>query len=471
MAEPFVKADKWYSAFKDRQGRWRYLVLQASTKTEARRLNAELQLREDRIRRGLETAPVENLDATFGDLIEWWMDARLRKTRSYSRCAGTVRRHLLGAPLAKLPPAEVTPGKVDDFLAEKEGEISASSVNHLRAYIRRAINAARTSERFHGPNPVTREVKKRKVAKRKPLFLQPEWVPLILDGVPERWRGAFAVGIYGGLRKGEIVALKKSDVDLNAGLLFVRRSNGANITKGGHEDGIPIADELRPYLRVALDTSPSDWLFPRPDGSQHPENVDLVSILRTALRKAQIVTGYLHKCRRRGCGHSEESADGEQRRCPKCNMKLWPVGKVLPFRFHDTRHTTASLLMMFGANPAAVQRILRHSDIRVTMDVYGHLAPGYLRTEIDRLSFRPKSNGFTSPVLQTQAVSDSGPSDGEAKSPLDQALTVVGVTGFEPATSCSQSRRATNCATPRCPPARSPTEVRILQYFLRAARA
>ena len=50
------------------------------------------------------------------------------------------------------------------------------------------------------------------------------------------------------------------------------------------------------------------------------------------------------------------------------------------------------------ANPAAVQRILRHSDIRVTMDVYGHLAPGYLRTEIDRLSFRPKSNGFTSPV-------------------------------------------------------------------------
>jgi hypothetical protein len=55
---------------------------------------------------------------------------------------------------------------------------------------------------------------------------------------------------------------------------------------------------------------------------------------------------------------------------------------------------------MFGANPAAVQRILRHSDIRVTMDVYGHLAPGYLRTEIDRLSFRPKSNEFTSPVLQ-----------------------------------------------------------------------
>ena len=414
MAEPFTKAGKWYSAFKDRYGRWRYLVLKATTKTDARRQNAEFELREDRIRKGLERAPLENIDATFGDLLTWWMDHRLRRTRSYLRCAGTVRRHLLSSKLAGFAPADVTPGKVDDLLCAKEDEMSASTVNHLRAYIRTAFNAARAAERFHGPNPVTRDVKKRKLPRRKPLYLQPEWISPILDAVPDRWRGVFATGIYAGLRKGEIVALKKVDVDLDAGLLFVRRSNGADITKGGHEDAIPIAEELRPYLREAIDTSPSEWLFPRPDGGRHLEGVDLVSILRTALRKAQIVTGYVHKCRRQGCGHSEEAVDGNLRRCPKCEMKLWPVGKVIPIRFHDTRHTTASLLMMFGANPAAVQRILRHSDIRVTMDVYGHLAPGYLRTEIDRLSFRPKSNGFTSPVLQ-------GSPDGDPGSPAPSA--------------------------------------------------
>ena len=42
---------------------------------------------------------------------------------------------------------------------------------------------------------------------------------------------------------------------------------------------------------------------------------------------------------------------------------------------------------MAGANPAAVQRILRHSDPRITTEVYGHLVPDYLRAEIDRLSF------------------------------------------------------------------------------------
>jgi len=40
-----------------------------------------------------------------------------------------------------------------------------------------------------------------------------------------------------------------------------------------------------------------------------------------------------------------------------------------------------------GVNPAAVQRILRHSDPRITTETYGHLAPDYLRTEIDRLRF------------------------------------------------------------------------------------
>ena len=58
-------------------------------------------------------------------------------------------------------------------------------------------------------------------------------------------------------------------------------------------------------------------------------------------------------------------------------------------RFHHLRHTTASLLLMQGADLAAVQRIMRHQDPRITTEVYGHLAPGYLKKEIDRLRFEP----------------------------------------------------------------------------------
>ncbi len=43
--------------------------------------------------------------------------------------------------------------------------------------------------------------------------------------------------------------------------------------------------------------------------------------------------------------------------------------------------------MMRGANLAAVQRLLHHSDPRITTEIYGHLLPGYLRAEVDRLAF------------------------------------------------------------------------------------
>jgi hypothetical protein len=93
--------------------------------------------------------------------------------------------------------------------------------------------------------------------------------------------------------------------------------------------------------------------------------------------------------RRQGCGHHEAAADANPRRCPKCKFKLFPVGEVRKIRFHHLRHTTASLLLMQGADLAAVQRIMRHQDPRITTEVYGHLAPGYLKNEINRLSFGP----------------------------------------------------------------------------------
>jgi hypothetical protein len=70
-------------------------------------------------------------------------------------------------------------------------------------------------------------------------------------------------------------------------------------------------------------------------------------------------------------------------------MKLWPSPQARPLRFHDLRHTTASLLIMASADLAAVQRIMRHTDPRITMEFYAHLAPGYLRSAIDRLAINP----------------------------------------------------------------------------------
>ena len=475
MAEPLFRTDKnkWYAKVKDRFGRWRMFPLGARTKTEAREMNRQHQVLETNIANGLLSPRPEDVDKSFGAMVEWWLQNRLRSARSYEHCHGFIRLHLLGSSLARLAPAEATAGRVEEFLAKKDAELSPGSVNHLRAFVYRIFKAAHAAERFHGLNPVTRDVRVRKVPRHKGRYLKPEWVAPVLDNVPVAWQGVFATALYEGLRKGEILALRKSDVDLERRLLLVGHSHDSDTTKGGHEDGIPIAAELVPYLQAAIEASPSELVFPRPDGSRHPAAVDLVSILRTALRRAGIVEGYVHKCRR--CGHSEESREGEVRRCPECKMKLWTVGRVAPFRFHDLRHTTASLLIMSGVSPVAVQRILRHTDIRVTTDVYGHLAPEYLQQEIDHLSFRPKpapgnvpaenraamvagakspspTLRFGSPVIPEAPKCSSPAPGGVRKTSSNRKVVSVGAAGFEPTTSCTQSRRATNCATPRPPP-------------------
>jgi integrase len=201
----------------------------------------------------------------------------------------------------------------------------------------------------------------------------------VLAATPPRWRPLLAAAVYSGLRKGELLGLRKNDIDLPNRLIIVNCSYDRETTKGGRAEAIPIAAELMPYLRTAVKASPSDLLFPDLQGKMLSRHTPLEEVLRRALAHAGIVEGWEHVCRKPACGHAELAPDDQLRRCPRHGMKLWPKAKVRQIRFHDLRHTTASLLMMAGVNPGAVQRILRHSDPRITTETYGHLQPDYLR--------------------------------------------------------------------------------------------
>src|SRR5713226_83708 len=66
-------------------------------------------------------------------------------------------------------------------------------------------------------------------------------------------------------------------------------------------------------------------------------------------------------------------------------MKLWPTAKVRPMRFHDLRHTTATLLLREHVDAHRVQRLLRHRDVKTTTGTYGHLVVEDLRDAINLL--------------------------------------------------------------------------------------
>ncbi len=99
-------------------------------------------------------------------------------------------------------------------------------------------------------------------------------VPVLAE-VPEEWQGPVATGLYAVMREGEIFGLRKEDVDLAAGVIMVSRSWDAPRTKDGKAQPVPIADQLRPRLELALREAPGPLVFPKPDGSMHSRKLRL----------------------------------------------------------------------------------------------------------------------------------------------------------------------------------------------------
>lgn len=178
-----------------------------------------------------------------------------------------------------------------------------------------------------------------------------------------------------------------TDVVLKRRLITVQRSYGRYTTKGGYAATILIAHELVPSLKESIARSLSVYVYPARDGTMMKRDVDVRRMLQRALGRAGIVTELPHVCRKQCCGYSLDAPDEDIRRCPHDDRKLWRKPHPRKMRFPDLRHTPASLLLMSGATTAAVSRIMRHSDPKLTLDVYGHLSPDYLRDEIDRLQF------------------------------------------------------------------------------------
>jgi integrase len=225
------------------------------------------------------------------------------------------------------------------------------------------------------------------VPRRAYATLRAEEVSVLLPHVPEEWRGVVAAALYTGMRKGELFGLRKCDVDLENGSILVARSYDRDTTKGGHADALPIAAPLVPYLAAAM-RSPGELAFPWPDGRMRTREADPQKVLRSALARAGLVQAYEHTCRRcraRGSPHVERHADPAPRRCPACGMLLWPRAIPRPLRFHDLRHTTATLLLRAGVDTHRVQRIMRHRDVRTTLATYGHLDVEDLRAAVAAL--------------------------------------------------------------------------------------
>ncbi|GMU58941.1 MAG: hypothetical protein AMXMBFR34_07040 [Myxococcaceae bacterium] len=457
MATVYLKGRAWYGGYKTHSGGWRYVRLSATTKTEAKRLANELEQKAERQRLGLDPKPDDGA-LTLAGLCEWWLKNRCPVGRVYNE-RKRLQRHVLGAALGNISLRELTADHIEEQLRamEKTG-LKPRTINGLRGSLNTVFRKARKAKKWLGENPVV-DVEPRAVPEAIRPTLKAGEVAGLLAEVPSDWRDLFAAALYTGFRKGELFGLKKTDVDFELGVITVSRSYDQPTTKGRHADIIPIAGPLKPVLVAACNRSKSEYVFPDAHGRMRSPEADPQKVLRHALARAGLIDAYEHICRRckaNGKAHVERHTDAELRRCPVCKMKLWPRAIPRPMRFHDLRHTTATLLLRAGVDLHRVQRILRHRDVKLTTDTYGHLEVEDLRAAVNTLpvvtlvevaepvavNSRPTSAPLTTRLLPESSGPKTKPRSRRI-SPTTPGPSPVGETGFEPATPWSRTKCST----------------------------
>jgi integrase len=188
--------------------------------------------------------------------------------------------------------------------------------------------------------------------------LTPEQAKLLLQVAHEsgdRLEALCVLAIHTGLRQGELLGLKWDDVDLDDGSLQVRRTLA--ITKNG-----------------------SVFTSPKTGGSRR--SVKLTQRATEALRshlERQLgeIDGAGSLWSENGLIFASETGEPLDRRAVT-KLKFNPLLKRagLPeIRFHDLRHTCATLLLTRNVNPKIVSEMLGHSTIAITLDTYSHVLP------------------------------------------------------------------------------------------------
>jgi integrase len=181
------------------------------------------------------------------------------------------------------------------------------------------------------------------------------------DSLEALWR----LAIYTGMRRGELLALKWSDVDLDGGALFVQRALSRGMT-ARLEEGEPKSRSGR--RRIALSASVVESL------KRH----------RVRQLEHRLATGDAYEDR----GYVFANETGGHLH-PNVLYRRYAAliarADVPVIRFHDLRHTSATLMLAEGVHGKIVQERLGHANIAMTLDLYSHVSADMQRDAADRL--------------------------------------------------------------------------------------
>ena len=295
---------------------------------------------------------------TMGDYLDRWLSNSVKDTvreRTYERYEEILRLHVKPA-LGRLKLKALTPAHVQDFYRDRlDNGFSPATVQKIHVILHKALSQAvswslvprNAGEAVRAPRPAPKEMRP----------LSPDEARRLLEAAGgDRLEALYVLAIHTGMRQGELLGLKWENVDLAANAIRVRHT--LLRTKGRVVLGEPKTKKSRRTVRLTGAASRAL--------EEHLE------------RQLKVMDRLGDLYRDQGLVFTTEVGTPIN----PSNLRKRSFASLLQkaglprLRFHDLRHTCATLLLSKNIHPKYVQELLGHATVSLTLDTYSHVLPG-----------------------------------------------------------------------------------------------
>lgn len=362
---------RWSGCYYDEQFNRHYVY--GKTQTEVKQ----------KLKKKMESRTVKHKVYTFEEWVNEFLDKYKRnelKVTTYNSYAMLYRKHILGSRIGRMKLDSVKATVLQQFYNEKiKAGYSSKTVKSIEVIINSALDKAfklRIIE--ENPNLFTTIPKKEKY-EAKVLTLK-EVECILTESREDPLYPIVITALYTGLRKGEIMALKWDNIDFEGKKIYVKNSLCRVVDEIPDEKGCRHAryEIMSPKTKKSVRTIPMlsevyEALIEqkRRQDKDKEKNRDIYDDQGFVF--ANEVGNYL----------------AQRSFMTRYHNFLKEYG-ITDIRFHDLRHTFASLLIESDISMKVIQELLGHSNIATSMDLYTHISETKKEQAIAQLRIRKK---------------------------------------------------------------------------------
>ncbi|MFF9624214.1 tyrosine-type recombinase/integrase [Streptomyces griseosporeus] len=319
----------------------------------------------------------------------WW-PGRTGDPGTLEKVDRGVRNQIL-PHLGSVPLRQIKVETLRHWLKDLEGTISPGTMVIVWGYLKSILDYAVDDERIPKNPCRAKTIKAPKRPETKARAWTRERVTSVRTHLPDCYQILVDIGVGAGLRQGEAFGLAEEDIDLEAGIIHVRRqvrSVGGKLVfslpKGNKTRTVPIPRHLAARVAEHVQAHPPravtlPWKDPRPPQTKlearerAPQTHRL--LVTNAVGGAIRANMWNHNHWKRALAAASVIPEPAKRRRKTGRGFELVYGATNEHGFHCLRHTFASVQLDSRENPVAVSKWLGHADASITLKVYGHFLP------------------------------------------------------------------------------------------------